>query len=113
MDCLFCQIINKKIKSDIVYEDEQVIAIKDINPQAPIHVLLIPVKHIATINDLTDEDNLLMGHMLNVAKKTAKDLGTERNGYRLVYNVNKGGGQEVFHIHLHLLGGRNFSWPPG
>lgn len=113
MDCLFCKIINKDIPSDVVYEDEDVLAFNDINPQAPIHVLIIPKKHIATINDANDEDEKSLGKIILTAKKIAAKLGVNDNGYRLVYNVNQDGGQEVYHIHLHLLAGRQLSWPPG
>lgn len=113
MNCLFCKIINKDIPSDVVYEDEDVLAFNDINPQAPIHVLIIPKKHIATINDANDEDEKCLGKIILTAKKIAAKLGVNDNGYRLVYNVNQDGGQEVYHIHLHLLAGRQLSWPPG
>lgn len=113
MDCLFCKIVTGEIPADIVYEDEQVIAFNDINPQAPHHVLIIPRKHIATINDLTDEDTELVGHIFHVAKRIAADLGVAEDGYRCVFNVNSGGGQEVYHIHLHLIAGRALAWPPG
>lgn len=113
MDCLFCQIAEQKIKSDIIYQDDDVLAFSDITPQAPIHKLIIPRKHIATINDISSDDSLLLGHMVQTAKKLAKDLAVDESGYRLVFNVNRDGGQEVFHIHLHLLGGRNMTWPPG
>lgn len=113
MDCLFCDIAAGKIPSDILYEDEQVLVFSDINAQAPEHKLIIPRKHIATINDLAEEDGGLVGHMALVAKKMAKSLGVDESGYRLLFNVNKGAGQTVFHIHLHLLAGRPFTWPPG
>lgn len=113
MDCLFCEIAKGKIQSDIVYEDEQVLVLSDINPQAPEHKLIIPRKHIATINDLAPEDGQIVGHMTLVAKQMAKSLGVEEAGYRLVFNVNEGGGQAVYHIHMHLLAGRQLTWPPG
>ena len=113
MDCLFCKIIDGQIKSDIVYQDELILAFRDINPQAPHHILIIPKKHIATINDIQDEDQLLMGHMMLMAKKIAADLNVAEDGYRLLFNINGHGGQEVYHIHLHLLAGRRLQWPPG
>ncbi len=113
MSCLFCQIVDKKIDSDIVYEDEHLLAFKDINPQAPTHILVIPKKHIATLNELTPDDPALVGEMVYRAKELAKEQGIAESGYRLVLNCNKDGGQAVFHIHLHLLGGRGLGWPPG
>lgn len=113
MDCLFCSIAAKKIPATITYEDEHVVAFEDINPKAPIHNLIIPRKHIATINDLTDEDYPLVGHLYKVAKQIAHNLDIQEIGYRTVMNCNKGAGQEVFHIHLHFLGGLDLQWPPG
>lgn len=113
MDCLFCQIAAKEIPADIIYEDDHVVAFKDINPQAPHHILVIPRQHIPTINDIQTDDSTLVGHCFQVAKQIAADLGVADNGYRLVFNVNKDAGQVVFHIHLHLLAGRKLTWPPG
>lgn len=113
MDCIFCKIINKEIPAKIIYEDEQVIAFDDISPKAPIHKLIIPRKHIATLNDVSQDDSKLVGHMMYTAQKIAKDLGIAEDGYRVIMNCNHGGGQLVFHIHLHLLGGRALQWPPG
>lgn len=113
MDCLFCSIANKDIPADVVYEDDQVIAFRDINGQAPTHVLVIPRKHIATINDIAPEDNALIGHMVQIAKKIAAAEGAADNGYRLVMNCNDDGGQTVYHIHMHVLAGRGLQWPPG
>jgi len=113
MDCIFCKIVNEDIPADIIYRDDSVVAFSDLNPQAPQHKLIIPQKHIATINDVTPEDNQLIGHMVQTAKKIAKQLELAEDGYRLVFNCNAKAGQEVFHIHLHLLGGRAFHWPPG
>lgn len=110
---IFTKIINREIPAQIVYENEEIIAINDINPQAPIHILIIPKKVIPTINDLNPEDAELVGKMFLVAKKIAKEKGVDQDGYRLVFNVNEGAGQTVFHIHLHLMGGRKFSWPAG
>lgn len=113
MDCLFCKIIAGEIPSTFLYQDEHVIAINDIDPKAPHHKLIIPRKHIATLNDLEAEDTLLIGNMIQVAKDIANQLALSETGYRLVFNCNKGGGQAVYHIHLHLLGGRQMDWPPG
>ncbi|MGI1671611.1 MAG: histidine triad nucleotide-binding protein [Neptuniibacter sp.] len=112
MDCLFCKIINKEIPADIIYEDEHVIAFNDISPQAPTHALIIPRKHIATLNDVQAEDEALVGHMVKTAATIAEQLGFDENGYRTVFNCNPHGGQTVYHIHLHLLGGKPMGWPP-
>ncbi len=113
MDCLFCKIAAGDIPSDVVYEDKNLIAFRDINPQAPTHVLVIPRRHIATLNELSRDDAELIGQMVLAATKLAKQMAIDENGYRLVWNCNRDGGQDVFHIHLHLLGGRAMSWPPG
>lgn len=113
MECLFCKIAQGTIPAKVIYRDDEVMAFDDINPQAPHHKLIIPLKHIATINDLSPSDNGLVGHMLQTAKKIAQDLNIADNGYRLVMNCNAGAGQTVFHIHAHLLGGRLMMWPPG
>lgn len=105
-DCLFCKIVSGDIPSARVYEDDKVIAFNDINPQAPIHILIIPREHIATTNDLSSEHNALLGHMINTAKQIAHDQGIAEDGYRLIFNCNEQGGQTVYHIHLHLMGGR-------
>jgi histidine triad (HIT) family protein len=102
---------NGEIKPDIVYEDDRVLAFRDINPQAPVHILIIPKQHIATLNDL--DDPMLAGQILLTAKMLAKQEGLSADGYRTVFNCNQQGGQEVYHIHLHLLGGRQMTWPPG
>ena len=112
-DCLFCRIAKKEIPSDIVFENEDLLAFRDINPQAPAHILVIPRKHIPTTNDLGAEDVELMGKLILAARDLAEKEGVAEDGYRLVINCNRGAGQAVFHIHLHLLGGRGFSWPPG
>ena len=112
-DCLFCQIIDKKIPATIVYEDDNVLALDDIDPQAPCHKLIIPKKHIATINDIDHGNAELVSQLLLAAKEIAADLGHADNGYRIVMNCNADGGQMVFHIHLHLLAGRALTWPPG
>ena len=113
MECLFCKIAEKGIPSSIVYEDEEIVAFNDINPQAPVHVIIIPRKHIEKTSDIALEDIEIVGKMIFVAKDIAKEKGVSDTGYRLVFNCNKDAGQAVFHIHLHLLGGRKFSWPPG
>jgi len=112
-DCLFCKIAGGKIPSTIVYEDESVIAFEDINPQAPVHVLVIPRKHIPTTLDIKEEDHPLIGLMFRTAQRIAEDRGIAQRGFRLVMNTNPDAGQSVYHIHLHLLGGRRMHWPPG
>jgi histidine triad (HIT) family protein len=113
MECLFCKISNKTLPSQIVFEDDQVLAFNDLRPQAPHHILIIPKHHISTINALNNEDIPLIGHMMLVAKQLAEKLGIHEEGYRLVFNCNERGGQEVYHLHMHLLGGRQMHWPPG
>ncbi|KTD81599.1 histidine triad nucleotide-binding protein [Legionella waltersii] len=113
MNCLFCKIAAGEIPSTVVFEDNDLMAFRDIRPQAPTHVLVIPKKHIATINDAHDDDQQLLGQLILSAKNIARTLGLSEEGYRLVFNINSGGGQEVYHIHLHLLGGRQMTWPPG
>jgi len=113
MDCLFCKVVSGEIPAKVIYRDDLVIAFDDINPQAPQHKLIIPHKHIATLNDLRSEDNELIGHMIQTAKMLAKQYNLSEDGYRLVLNCNAGAGQTVFHIHIHLLGGRQMLWPPG
>ncbi len=112
MDCIFCKIANKEVKSDIVYEDEDLIAFKDIKPVAPIHVLLIPKKHIDGVQVLKEEDAALVGKMIVKAKDIADNLEL-KDGYRLVFNIGEYGGQTINHIHLHIIGGRPMMWPPG
>lgn len=112
-NCLFCRILNKEIPSKIVYEDDSAIAFEDIKPQAPTHILIIPRAHIEKVSDLSEEDSGLMAHLILVAKKIARERGVAESGYRIVINCNKNAAQEVFHLHVHLLGGRIFSWPPG
>lgn len=113
MDCLFCKIANGQIPAKVVYRDDHLVAFEDINPQAPVHLLIIPQKHIATLNDAHDEDCELLGRMVQAASKLAKQHNMADEGYRIVSNCNQGAGQTVFHIHLHLLGGRALTWPPG
>ena len=112
-DCLFCKIKEGVIPSDKVYEDELCLAFRDINPQAPTHILIIPKEHIETIDDLQEKHKELSGHLILTAKKLAENEGFSNEGYRLVFNCKANGGQEVYHIHLHLFGGRKMSWPPG
>lgn len=110
-DCLFCKMVAKEIEPDIVYEDEQVLAFRDISPKAPTHILVIPKQHVATLNDLQDKQ--LAGHLLQTVADIAKSEGIDETGYRTVINCNNAGGQEVYHLHLHLLGGRQMTWPAG
>jgi histidine triad (HIT) family protein len=111
-DTIFTKIINKEIPADILYEDDMALAFKDINPQAPVHFLVIPKKPIATINDIAAEDRELVGHLSVVAAKIASDLGVAEQGFRTVMNCNEFGGQTVYHIHLHVLAGKPLGWPP-
>lgn len=112
MDCLFCKIIKGDIPSKLIYEDEQVYAFHDIDPKAPVHFLVIPKRHIATLNDLETTDESLMGHVLFTAQRLAKELGCD-DGFRTIMNCNDLGGQTVYHIHMHVLGQRQLHWPPG
>ena len=112
-DCIFCKIARKEIPATIVYEDRQVVAFEDLNPQAPVHTLVIPKSHFPTLNDVGAEEEGLLGHMMLVATRIARDKGLHESGYRVVANCLEAAGQSVFHIHLHLLGGRRFTWPPG
>ena len=113
MSCLFCKIIAGEIPSSKVYEDDRVFAFNDINPQAPMHVLVVPRQHIATLNDLTAANDGLVGALVRTAAAIAKEKGHDGPGFRTVFNCNADAGQTVFHIHLHVLGGRRLSWPPG
>ncbi len=112
-DDLFLKIIDRSIPADIVFEDDQVLAFRDIQPQAPVHILIIPKNKIETLNEIDQSDEALVGHMVHVAKQIAATEGIAEAGYRLVFNCNPNGGQSVYHIHLHLLGGRQMVWPPG
>jgi len=112
-DCLFCRIVKREIPSAIVYEDERVLAFTDINPQAPTHVLVIPKRHIESLNDLVPGDDATVGELVRGAAAIARERGISANGFRVVFNTNRDAGQTVFHIHLHLLGGRSMTWPPG
>jgi len=112
-DCLFCKIIAREIPASIVYEDDRVLAFNDINPQGPTHVLVIPKRHIGTLNDLAESDDAIVGELVRRAAAIARDRGVEAGGFRTVFNTNRDAGQTVFHIHLHLIGGRPLTWPPG
>ena len=112
-ECLFCKIVAKEIPASLVYEDDQLLAFNDINPQGPTHVLIVPKRHIATLNDLSKADDEIVGAMVRRAAAIAGDRGINAGGFRTVFNTNKDAGQTVFHIHLHLIGGRGLTWPPG
>ena len=112
-DCIFCKIAQGRIDAKVVYKDNEIVAFRDINPQAEVHIILIPAEHIEKISDIGDDNAGLVGRLFLVATKLAREWNVESSGYRLVINCNKDAGQEVFHLHLHLLGGRKFSWPPG
>lgn len=112
-DCIFCKIIRKEIPTSMVFEDEKMIAFNDINPQAPIHILLIPREHFASLNDIPEEKKGILSHLLLKASQIAREKGIAEKGYRIVLNTESDSGQEVYHIHLHLLGGRWMNWPPG
>jgi histidine triad (HIT) family protein len=112
-DCLFCRIIAGEAPATVIYGDDEIVAIEDIKPQAPLHALIIPRRHIPTLNDLLQEDDQLIGRMMRLAAAIAKQRGFAERGYRTVFNCNREAFQSVFHIHLHVLGGRRFSWPPG
>ncbi len=112
-DCIFCKIVERKIPADIVYEDEYAIGFTDVSPQAPVHILVIPKKHISTILDVGEGDSTLIGHLMEVCKKISRDQGIAERGFRIVTNCNPEGGQVVFHLHLHVLGGRQLHGPFG
>jgi histidine triad (HIT) family protein len=111
--CLFCNIVDRTIQSTIVYEDEQALAFQDIRPQAPVHILVIPKRHVQSVQDVKGNDTSLMGHLLMVCVKLAKEKGISESGYRIVTNSGVHAGQTVLHLHFHLLGGRSMTWPPG
>ncbi|SHI01960.1 histidine triad (HIT) family protein [Clostridium collagenovorans DSM 3089] len=111
-NCIFCKILKGEIPSEKVYEDEKVYAFKDINPEAPVHVLIIPKKHISSANELTEENKEVIGDVYYAAQKIAKELGIADKGYRIINNCGEDGGQTVFHIHFHLMGGKKLNWPP-
>jgi histidine triad (HIT) family protein len=112
-DCLFCKIVSREIPGSIVYEDDRVLAFNDINPQGPTHVLVVPKRHIASLNEATADDDHLIGELVRRAAAIAAERGIAAGGYRAVFNTNRDAGQTVFHVHLHLIGGRSMSWPPG
>ena len=112
-DCIFCKIIEKKIPADIVFENESLIAFKDISPQAPVHIVIIPKHHVETVLDLTEKDSQWWAELPSAIKKIAEKENVDKKGFRLVFNCKEDGGQEVGHIHMHLLGGRSLQWPPG
>ena len=112
-DCVFCQIIDKKMKTEMIFEDEDIVAFHDINPQAPSHILIVPKKHISRVSELDDEDAPLLGKMIMLAKDIAKKNEFRESGFRIAMNDGKDGGQTIFHIHMHLLSGRRLMWPPG
>ena len=111
--CVFCKIIRKEIQSKIVYEDNKILAFEDIHPQAPVHIVLIPKHHIERLSDISDENAHILSRLLVEANRLAKERKVQESGYRIVINCNKDAGQEVFHLHVHLLAGRTFRWPPG
>jgi len=113
MTCIFCKIVEKEIPAQVVFETEDVIAFNDLNPQAPHHILIIPKKHYTTLNDVSVDESSVLGKLISTATHIATKLGIAEDGYRVVMNCNRDGGQSVYHIHLHLLGGRHMTWPPG
>jgi len=112
-NCLFCKIIAREIPADFVHQDHASVVIRDVNPQAPTHLLVIPLEHIESLDEATQKDEPLLGHLLRVAARVANDEGLAENGYRTVINTGAGAGQSVFHLHVHVLGGRPMTWPPG
>jgi histidine triad (HIT) family protein len=112
-NCIFCKIVNKEIPSELVFEDDQIVAFNDINPQAPVHILIIPKEHFASLNDIPEEKEDVLNHILLRARQIARNMGIDERGYRIVLNTGRDSGQEVFHIHFHLFGGRRMTWPPG
>lgn len=113
MSCIFCRIAHGEIATRLVHEDDFCVAFRDLNPQAPVHILIVPKEHIESINTLADSEAHILGKMCTIARDLALQEGIDRAGYRLVMNCNAAGGQTVFHLHMHLLGGRDFGWPPG
>jgi histidine triad (HIT) family protein len=112
-DCLFCRILAGTAAADVVYQDNRCVVIRDINPQAPTHVLVIPREHLDSLDDASQKDELLLGHLLRISARVANEHGLTESGYRTVLNTGRGAGQSVFHLHVHVLGGREMSWPPG
>ena len=113
MDCIFCQLAAKKLPAEILFENDKVLAFRDLAPKAPHHILIIPKVHVASLNEVTEEDGEMLGDLMFAASILAKELGIAEDGYRCVINTNSDGGQTVFHLHLHLMAGRAFTWPPG
>ena len=112
-DCLFCGIVDGKIKANLVYQDDTIVAFKDIAPRAPVHILIIPRKHLVSVSDIAETDRALIGQIFQVAARLAREQGVADSGYRVVVNAGADAGQSVFHLHFHLLGGRQMTWPPG
>lgn len=112
-DCIFCKIAKKEIPAEIIFEDDLILAFKDINPQAPSHILIIPKEHFSSLNEIPEEKKEILSHILINIKRIAQQIGVSENGYRIVLNTGRNAGQEVLHIHFHLLGGRRMTWPPG
>jgi histidine triad (HIT) family protein len=112
-DCLFCGIVEGKVKANLVYQDDSIVAFKDIAPKAPVHMLIIPRKHLVSVSDIAEADRALIGQIFQVAARLAREQGIANNGYRVVVNSGADAGQSVFHLHFHLLGGRQMTWPPG
>ncbi|MDT5122078.1 MAG: histidine triad family protein [Acidobacteriota bacterium] len=113
MNCLFCRIVTGETPADVVYQDERCLAFRDTNPQSPVHVLVVPRDHLDSLDDATQKDEALLGHLLRVAARVANEQGLSESGYRTVINTGAGAGQSVFHLHVHVLGGRGLNWPPG
>lgn len=113
MDCLFCRIVAGEIPADVVHQDERAVAFRDVNPQAPVHMLVIPRDHLESLDEAGLRDEALLGHLLRVAARVANEQGLSEGGYRTVINTGAGAGQSVFHLHLHVIGGRSLAWPPG
>lgn len=112
-NCLFCRMINGEVAADVLYQDARAVAIRDINPQAPVHALVIPKEHVESLDEIGQRDEALMGHLMRVASRVANEQGLAETGYRTVVNTGAGAGQSVFHLHVHVLGGRDLTWPPG
>jgi histidine triad (HIT) family protein len=112
-DCIFCQVVAGEISADIVYQDDRAVAFRDINPQAPVHALVIPREHLDSLDDASGRDEAMLGHLLRVAARVANEQGLSESGYRTIVNTGAGAGQSVFHLHLHVVGGRPLHWPPG
>jgi histidine triad (HIT) family protein len=112
-DCIFCRVIEGELAADVVFQDPRALAIRDLNPQAPVHLLVIPKEHVDSLDDIGRRDEALLGHLLRVASRVANEAGLAESGYRTVINTGAGAGQSVFHLHVHVLGGRDLAWPPG